>query len=116
MFGLLVVGDFRNSETWIRARCLVCPLLDLTVSWSKSPKYRPLAKTIERHSVALLHNIIRGCEGPGDKYYVSRAKGSIDRLERMLQKALRCGALLKSESTLLRSNLNSVKHSLRVSE
>ena len=116
MIGVLVVNDFRNSETWKEARFLVCTLLEFTDLWSQRLKYRSLARDVERLSLALLSNMTQGYERKGDASSILKARKSIDDLETTLQKVMNEGALKKTDSERLQSRLETIKKTLKTSE
>lgn len=113
MVAALAMTDFRNSDSWNQARFAVCTILDLTESWSRIFEYRSLAKNIERLSIAVLDNIAKGYEEPGDGRFLARAAHTIDRLEQELNRVQRKGALRVTDYIQLKGDLDSVKASLQ---
>jgi four helix bundle protein len=112
MIGAFAVVDFRNSESWNRARLTVCAILEFTEFWSRRNEYRILAKNIEHLSIAVLDNIAKGYEAPGDRSFLARAANTIDELERELERVRRKRFLHEVDFSLLRENLETVRESL----
>jgi hypothetical protein len=115
MVTILAVADFRNSDSWNQARFVVCTILAFTESWSRRIEYRSLAKSIEHLSIAVLDNIVKGYEGIGNRTFLARAGQTIDQLEQELSRVQRMGALKTADSIQLKTNLDSVKASLQLS-
>lgn len=116
MLGVLAVTDFRNTETWMEARFLVCALLEFAELWSHQLKYRRQAKEVGRLSVGLLDEIAQGYDPKGRRLHLSRARQSIDILERTLQQMQQQGALETSEALRLKTSLETVNESLATLE
>jgi hypothetical protein len=112
MVGVLAVTDFRDSESWNRARLAVCTILDFTESWSRQNEFRKLAKRIEHLSVAVLDTIARGYDGSGNSNFSAQASNTIDQLEDELGSVQHEGILSSADAALLKDNLEAVKRSL----
>ena len=87
MIGAIVVADYREYESWKRARFAVCAVMDFTKSLSRLAEHRRLAEDIDHLSVSILDNLARGFEGSGDGAFLKKALESVDRLDRALRRA-----------------------------
>ncbi len=113
MVGVLSVRDFRESESWNIARFVVCAILDLTDSWSKTIELERLAGNIERLSIMLLDSIAKGYEGDGDPGFLARATETADQLETELENVRQRGMLDHEDFLSLQQDLDDVKVSLK---
>jgi len=87
MIGAAVAADYRDFESWRRARVAVCAVLEYAESLSRIGGHRLLAREIDRLSVSILNTLANGFEHHGDKEFVRRALRSVDGLEQKLQTA-----------------------------
>ena len=113
MIGAIVVADYRDYESWRRARYAVCSVLDFTKSFSRLAEHRRLARDIDQLSVSILDNLARGFEGGGDAAFLKKALQSVDQLDRALRRASEEQALTKLVSQRLQRELKSVRRALQ---
>ncbi|MDP2884756.1 MAG: four helix bundle protein [Ignavibacteria bacterium] len=113
MIGAIVVADYRDYESWRRARFAVCSVLDFTQSLSRLAEHRCLAEDIDHLSVSILDNLARGFEGSGDGAFLKKALESIDRLDRALRRASEEHVLTDVASHRLQRELRGVRRALQ---
>jgi hypothetical protein len=113
MTGAIVVADYRNFDSWRRARFAVCSVLDSTKSLARVAEHKLLADDIDDLSVSILDNLARGFEGSGDVAYVQKALESVDRLDRALYRASEEHALTNAVSHRLQRELKLVRRALQ---
>jgi four helix bundle protein len=113
MIGTIAVSDFREYESWRRARVVVCSMFDFTRSLSRTARYSRLAADINRLSVSVLDNMAKGYEGSGDRSFLLKARTSADRLSRELKRACEMQALTPPAAVRLKRELDAVRRSLR---
>jgi four helix bundle protein len=113
MIGAIVVADYRDYESWRRARYAVCSVLDFTKSLSRLAEHKRLARDIDQLSVSILNNLARGFEGSGDAAFLKQALESVDRLERALSRASEAQALPRLTSQRLQRDLRGVRRALQ---
>ncbi len=112
MDAVLRVSDFRESESWSIARSVVCAILDLTESWSKTVRSTRFGKKVKRLSIALLNEITRGYEGSGNPRLLAKAEETAEQIETELDKFRQEGILDSREFLMIRSDLIGVKRAL----
>ncbi|MGA3245608.1 MAG: four helix bundle protein [Bacteroidota bacterium] len=109
MIGEIVVVDYRDYESWKRARFAVCSVLDMTKPLSQLAEHRGLALEIDHLSVSILDNLAKGYEGSGDSTFLKKALESVDRLDSALHRASERQALTNSTSHRLQRQLKGVR-------
>jgi hypothetical protein len=113
MIGAIALADYRDYESWKRARFAVCSVLDSTKSLSRLAEHRRLAVEIDNLSVSILDNLARGFEGSGDCAFLKRALESVERLDQALHSASERQALTDATSNRLQRELKGVRRALR---
>jgi hypothetical protein len=111
--GMLVVTDFRESESWKRARFVLCSILELTRSLSAADMGKSIARKIDRLSMSVLDGIARGYGESGNEAPLSGVRRSIVLLERQLRIASAKGMVSNSEFARLNRELEAVQQSLK---
>jgi four helix bundle protein len=112
MIGTIAVSDFREFESWKRARAVVCSAFDFTKSLSRSARYTHIAAEINRLSVSVLDNMAKGYEGDGDRSSLNKARLSVDQLSRELKRAGELRALTPRAALRLTRELEAVRRAL----
>lgn len=113
LIGAIVVADYRDYESWRRARFAVCSVLDFTKSLSGLAEHRRLAEEIDHLSVSILDNMARGFEGSGDDAFLEKALESVDRLDRALRRASEEHVVADVTSHRLQRELRGVRRALQ---
>ncbi len=113
MIGTMVVADYRDYDSWRRARFAVCSVLDSTKSLARLAEHKRLAGDIDDLSVSILDNLARGFEGNGDVAYLQKALESVDRLDRALYHASEEHALTNVVLHRLQRELKGVRRALQ---
>ena len=109
MTGAIAVADYREYESWRRARFIVCSVFDLTRSSSRRVEYKRFVQEIDRLSVSILDNLARGFEGNGHPGFINKACSAIDRLDQRLGLAQQKQLMTASDILRLRKELDSVR-------
>jgi len=73
MIGVLAVADYREFESWRRARFAVCAALDFAKSIPRLHGRKNLVDEINRLSVSILDTLSRGLERGGDSAFIEKA-------------------------------------------
>jgi len=113
MIGAIVVADYRDYESWRRARFAVCSVLDFTKSLSHAAQHRRLAADIDRLSVSILDTLAKGYEGTGGDAFLAKALESVDRLDRALHRASEEHIMTGATSLHLQRQLKGVRRALQ---
>lgn len=113
MIGVIGVADYRDNESWKRARFAVCSVLDFTKSLSRLAEGRRLAEDIENLSVSILENLTKGFEGSGDAAFLKRALESVELLDRALRRASARDVMTSVTSNHLQRELKAVRRALQ---
>jgi hypothetical protein len=113
MIGAIVVADYRDYESWKRARFAVCSVLDMTKSLSRLAEHKRLARDIDHLSVSILDNLTKGFEGSDDNAFFKKALKLVDRLDRELRRACEQRALTSLTSERLQKELRGVRRALQ---
>lgn len=109
MIGAIVVADYRDYESWKRARFAVCSVLDITKSLSQLVEHKCPALEIDHLSVSILDNLAKGYEGSGDSTFLKKALESVDRLDDALHRATERQVLTNATSHRLQRELKGVR-------
>ena len=113
MIGAIVVTDYREFESWKKARFAVCAVLDFTKSLSGFAEHRRLARDIDHLSMSILDTLARGFEKGEGVVFLDRALASVDRLERVLQRASERQAVPGMTTQRLQRELRSVRRAIQ---
>ena len=113
MIGTIAVPNYREYESWRRARVVVCSVFDFTKSLSRTARYARLAADVSRLSVSVLDNMARGYEGDGDRSFLAKALLSVEDLSRELKRASQMRALTPRAALRLTQELDVIRKSLR---
>jgi len=113
MIGAIAVVDYREFESWKRARFAVCAALDFAESLSRHEKHKRLSEDIDRLSVSILDTLSRGLEGDGDRAFVGKALDSVNRLDRALQKLSETRGIPGNTSQRLQQELRELRRLLQ---
>ena len=106
----VIVKDFRDLDGWRQARSVVCALLDVSATLSRSAEHGSYAHSLNSLAVAVLDNMAKGYEG--DRKSFSEAQLVISRLDELLTQGKTSGLLKVSVFIPLRRELDLVRQSL----
>ena len=107
---LFIVENFRDLDSWKKARSVVCALLEMSASLSRSAEHTGLARSLNTISVAILDNMAKGYEGERRSFLVARSL--VDQLEELLSRSQASGLPKGSELIPLGRELNRLRKSL----
>lgn len=107
---VVIVEDFRDLDGWRQARSVVCALLDVSATLSRSAEHGSYAHSLNSLAVAVLDNMAKGYEG--DRNSFSEAQSVIGRLDELLTQGKTRGLLKVSVFIPLRRELDLVRQSL----
>ena len=107
---VVIVEDFRDLDGWRQARSVVCALLDVSATLSRSTEHGSFAHSLNSLAVAVLDNMAKGYEG--DRKSFSEAQSVIGRLDELLTQGKTSGLLKVSVFIPLRRELDLVRQSL----
>ena len=113
MIGVLAVADYREFESWRRARFAVCAALDFAKSIPRLHGRKNLVDEINRLSVSILDTLSRGLERGGDSAFIEKALEKVNRLDRTLRELADRHGLSSATSHHLQRELKEVRRMLQ---
>jgi hypothetical protein len=113
MTGSIAVGNYRDSDSWKRARFAVCSALDFARTLSREKSIRHMANEIDTLSVSILDNMAKGFESYGSDDFFIKALDSVDRLDGALERVAEQLTPARTASRHLQRKLKTVRSALQ---